>query len=80
MSIRKISKNIKWLLILGLVLLWFMTFVSCSDDLIGPRIQGNDEEDNKDKDKGKNMSISQIFESPMTEHGIFVGKQFVQPV
>lgn len=65
----------KWLLMVVLVLTLLISFISCSDDLTGPRFESdNNEEDgnsNKDKNGNGNISLNQIFEDT-NESGIFV--------
>ena len=39
------SMEFKWFLVIALVLLLLFTFISCADDIVGPRIQDDKEPD-----------------------------------
>ena len=66
MFTRNISTSMKWLFMVVLVLTLLIPFISCSDNLEGPRLDSDneDEDDSSSKDEkgNSNISLNQIFE------------------
>ena len=62
---RWISIKITWLLFIALALLLLITFTACSDDLIGPRVQDEDDPDDEGShDEGGQTISNRILQSP----------------
>lgn len=65
MTTRGISMKITWLLVIALALLLLITFTACSDDLIGPRVQDEDDPDDEGShDEGGQTISNRILQSP----------------
>ena len=67
MLTRKISTKMKWFFMVALMLTLLISFISCSDDLVGPQFESNNDDDDGESNKGDgngngNISLNQIFE------------------
>ncbi len=64
--------QLTWILVIALMLLSLFTFISCADDIVGPRIHDDKEPDAKDEEQDPNDGGG--------SGGMVLSHQFVQYV
>lgn len=81
MTTSNISKKLICFMVIGLVLLLLTTFITCADDIVGPRLQDDSPEEPKkeeqDPNEGGGGGLARIFENQMSGHGLALRNQII---